>query len=105
MRIITWNCCRGTYLKNSTLLNSLRPDIAVFQECARPAQESENCLWFGDNPRQGITVQATLPYRLSALPTLPDVPKYVVPVAVSGPIEFTLLAVWTKAKQTHNYVE
>jgi exodeoxyribonuclease-3 len=105
MHLVTWNCCRGTYAKKAPLLDAIKPDIAVIQECARPALESDTCLWFGDNPLQGIAIKTAPPYRVRRLPALDGVPKYVVPVSVSGPIEFTLLAVWSKSDQTYRYVE
>jgi exodeoxyribonuclease III len=105
MRLVTWNCCRGAHAKKAPLLDTLAPDIAVIQECAKPAVESSNCLWFGDNPRQGIAVQASESYRLDALPVLQDVPKYLIPVSVVGPTNFTLFAVWTHGKQPFRYVE
>jgi hypothetical protein len=105
MILVTWNCCRGSYLKKAALLDALNADVAVLQECARPAQESENCLWFGENPRQGIAIIARPPYSLTRLPMRRAVPKFIVPVAVSGPTPFNLLAVWSKTGQTHNYVE
>lgn len=105
MRLITWNCCRGPHDKKVPLLAALNADIAVVQECAKPAIESDTCLWFGDNPRQGITVQAALPYRLRRIRELPGIPKFVVPISVSGPVEFTILAVWSKNNESHRYVE
>ena len=105
MQLVTWNCCRGPYAKKVPLLAALNADIAVIQECAKPPIESDTCLWFGDNPRQGITVQAAPPYRLRRMPELPGVPKYVVPISVSGPVEFTILAVWSKNNESHRYVE
>jgi exonuclease III len=106
MRLVTWNCCRGSYERKVPLLDSLAADIAVVQECARPESESPTRLWFGDNPRQGLAVQARPPYRLKALPPLNDVPKYVIPISVTGPKRFTLLAVWMLGKpQTYPYVE
>ena len=57
-RLVTWNCCRGPYLKNVALLEVLAPDIVVLQECAKPVAETDQCLWFGDNPRQGIAILA-----------------------------------------------
>ena len=106
MRLVTWNCCRGAFDRKVPLLDRLAADIAVVQECARPACESPTCLWFGDNLRQGLAVRARPPYRLKALPPLRDVPKYVIPIAVSGPRRFTLLAVWMLGKpQAHPYVE
>ncbi|MEP7363638.1 MAG: endonuclease/exonuclease/phosphatase family protein [Acidobacteriota bacterium] len=105
MRLITWNCCRGAYHKKVPLLDSLRPDIAVIQECAKPLVSSEQCLWFGDNPRQGVAVHAYGDYRLRTLPPVADVPRYVIPVEVSGPINFLLMAVWAKGDRPWPYVE
>ena len=105
MRNVTGNCRRGTYARKVPLLNTLAPDIAVIQECARPEIESEQCLWFGDNLRQGITIQAAPTFGLRRLPTLEGVPKFVVPVSESGPSEFTILAVWSKAKQPCIYIQ
>lgn len=105
MRVVTWNCCRGTYLKNASLLGALAPDVAVIQECARPAAETDQCLWFGDNPHQGIAVFCSGPYRIRALPTVAEVPRYAFPVEVRGPTNFLLIAVWSKGGQDHPYVE
>ena len=104
MRLVTWNCNKGAYSKKVPLLDPMAADIAVIQECAKPESESERCLWFGDNPNQGITVLASPPYRLSRLPMLEDVPKFVVPIEVIGPANFTLFAVWTKTGQRYRYV-
>lgn len=105
MRLVTWNCCRGQIAKKAPLLDTLTPDIAVVQECAKPTIESEQCLWFGENPRQGIAVLARSQFRVHRLPTKPDVPKFVFPVRVTGPEEFSLLVVWSKGGQTFPYVE
>ena len=104
MRVVTWNCCRGPYLKNASLLDVFAPDIAVIQECAKPAAETRQCLWFGDNPRQGIAVVANGPYRLRRITPIAGVPRYVIPVKVVGPNNFLLLAVWAKGGQD-KYVE
>ena len=105
MRLVTWNCCRGSYARKVPLLAGLKADIAVIQECAKPAIESDTCLWFGDDPRQGITIVASPPYRLIRLPEVEGVPKYVLPISVFGPVEFNMLAVWSKSNQSHRYVE
>jgi hypothetical protein len=104
MRLITWNCNKGIYSKKVPLLNPMAADIAVIQECPKPVVESENCLWFGDNPKQGITVLTSPSYKLTRLPTLDDVPKFVVPIEVIGPANFTLFAVWTKTDPQYRYV-
>lgn len=105
MRLVTWNCCRGPYEKKAALLDVLAADVAVLQECARPQTESDSLLWFGDNPRQGLAVAARGDYRLRRVRRARSVPKYVMPVEVSGPRSFLLFAVWTKTGQEHCYVE
>ena len=105
MRLVTWNCCRGQYLKKAVFLEALAPDIAVIQECAQPASETDQCLWFGHNPRQGIAVFANGPYRIRALPRAAKVPRYAIPVEIIGPTNFLLLAVWSKGGQASPYVE
>lgn len=77
----------------------------MIQECAKPLAESPQRLWFGENPRQGIAVEAFGAYQLRALPVMADAPKYVLPVQVIGPRSFVLFAVWTLGKQTYPYVE
>jgi hypothetical protein len=104
VRLATWNCCRGPFEKKSVLLDAFAADVAVIQECARPAAESATLLWFGDNPRQGLAVVARGGYRLKRLRRAPSVPKYIFPVEVTGPHNFSLLAVWTKAEQEARYV-
>jgi len=105
MRLATWNCCRGSFSKKVSLLGDMGLDVAVVQECAKPTAESDQCLWFGDNERQGIAVVAAGAYRVRKLPTAVDVPRFVFPVEVSGPISFSLLAVWSKGGQSFPYVE
>jgi len=105
MRIVTWNCCRGDFTAKAALLESMRADVVVFQECAKPATESAATLWFGDNPKIGVAIRARPSYQLKALPALVDAPKYVIPIAVTGPVEFTLFAVWSIGKQAYPYVE
>ena len=104
MRLVTWNCCRGPYAKKAPLLDLLAADIVVIQECGKPTVETESCLWFGDNPRQGIAVKCSERYRLKALATVDGVPKFVFPVQVVGPESFSLLVVWSKGKQAFRYV-
>lgn len=104
MILVTWNCCRGAHATKIPLLEHLAADIAVVPECARPAAESDTCLWFGDNPRQGIAVQSSNGYRIRALTAKTRVPRFVIPIQVTGPESFILFAIWTKDKQRYRYV-
>jgi hypothetical protein len=103
MRLLTWNCCRGPFEEKFSLIESIGFDIAVLQECPRPRESSSTIFWAGENPKKGIAVIAGPGYRL--LP--PDEPfndiGSIVPIQVSGPEPFFLLAVWTKREP--NYVE
>ena len=104
MRLVTWNACKGQFGHKFPMLNELRPDIAVVQEIEVPHAQTDQVLWFGDNPQLGMAVVAGKGYTLQALPPLPDVPKYVIPVAVDGPVPFVLFAVWTLGEQPMKYV-
>jgi hypothetical protein len=104
MRLITWNACKGGFDLKVPLLDSLRPDIAVIQEIAAPAVQTDQVLWFGDNPKIGMAVVANGAYTLRKLDELPDMPKYVIPIAVDGPVPFVLFAVWTLGGQEMKYV-
>jgi exodeoxyribonuclease-3 len=105
MRLVTWNCCRGAFARKAPLLEPLVFDVAVIQECAKPAVETDHCLWFGGNPRQGIAIVSREPYRIRAMKRRIGVPRYTIPIEVNGPENFLLLAVWSKANQKHPYVE
>jgi len=104
MRILTWNCNRGSLAKKIPLVASLEPTICIIQECARPKELDASILWFGDNPRQGIAVAASPEYRISLVPAC-EVPRYTIPIQVSGPTSFLLLAVWAKTDLNFRYVK
>jgi hypothetical protein len=95
MRFVAWNCCRGPFTKKLAALDMLSPDISVISEAILPSEESEKVLWFpSDASRLGIQVRASGDYELSRLEQA-DLPNCVVPIRVSGPVAFNLLAVWT----------
>jgi hypothetical protein len=105
MRLVTWNCNKGVYSKKIPLLDPTPADISVIQECGQPTGESNRCLWVGDKANQGVLVLAAPEFSIRRLPTLDGVPKFVIPIGVSGPgIDFTLLAVWAKAASMGGYV-
>jgi exonuclease III len=95
MRLLTWNCLRGPFEAKTQAVSRLEADVTVLQECKKPTIESSDCLWFGEEGKLGVAVQVRPPYRIEALPQIDTVPRFLVPIAVTGPVNFTLLAVWT----------
>lgn len=104
MRLVTWNCCRGPVDKKLPLLKPLNPTISVIQECPRPPDDDPSTLWFGDNPRQGIAVRVSDGYQITTV-TPRDAPRYTIPIQISGPISFLLLAVWSQQDRPYRYVK
>ncbi|MEO8634445.1 MAG: endonuclease/exonuclease/phosphatase family protein [Gemmatimonadales bacterium] len=107
MRLITWNCCSGPWPKKLEALESLEGDLTVIPECprirgARGAQGTT--VWTGTNPRKGLGVIARAPWQVRRLRSPRQLPKYVVPVAVSGPVSFLLLAIWAQKDPVAPYV-
>ncbi|HLO28481.1 MAG TPA: hypothetical protein VK249_05065 [Anaerolineales bacterium] len=95
MRIVSWNCCRGPFPKKIAALETLSPDVSVLSEAIRPSKESKQVLWFPSNASSlGIQVRSSGAYQLRRLKRA-DLPNCVVPIRVSGPVSFNLLAVWT----------
>ena len=105
MRLVSWNCCRGPLAAKGARVKALRPDLAVVQECARPQAEDRGWRWFGDNPRQGVGVWAASKYEVRALPCAVDIPRYAIPLQVTGARSFLLLAIWAQNDPAHPYVQ
>jgi exonuclease III len=94
VRIVTWNCCRGKFADKAAFVRALAPDIAIIQECGRPAEESPSVRWVGENPRQGIAVVAAEGWSVEPITFAAQLQRWIVPFRVSGPTEFTLVATW-----------
>jgi endonuclease/exonuclease/phosphatase family metal-dependent hydrolase len=99
MRIATWNCARGPLAAKRAALAALAPDIVVLTEASQPSAEQGDVLWFGEG-RFGVAFYARPPFKLRAFRTSRCVPC-VYPVAVTGPIQFTLFGVWTWPAPTY----
>ncbi|MEH7415031.1 hypothetical protein V7266_07065 [Neobacillus drentensis] len=102
MKIISWNCLRGTLFKDKLKkITELSPDLAVLPECPAPSTfqnevEIKDSIWYGEEKGIGLGILSfSKDYKLSMLV---DEIKYewVVPIKVSGKEDFILLAVWTK---------
>jgi exodeoxyribonuclease III len=101
MRIVTWNCNMAFDRKYEALLR-LRPDIAVVQECAKPdilfskapVFTPSTFDWVGHADHKGMAVFAFGDYGLSRRSEYDPAIRHVLPLAVTGPHDFNLLAVW-----------
>lgn len=102
MRIVTWNCNMGLHKKIDRLL-SLKPDVAILPECASPAILREKAALFvpdqfewiaGSVEQKGLGVMAWGDYGLIRHDDFRPDFRFILPVQVSGPVAFSLLAVW-----------
>lgn len=112
MRLMTWNCARG-FDKKKALIFSATPDIAVIQECSKKSTESllfDNyaAAWVGDNPNIGMGVfWKNSDWHVRRLEDTTHGIQWVVPFEVTGPENFTLIAVWAcavKGSKRESYV-
>ena len=109
MRIVTWNCGMAFARKAPSLL-ALRPDVAIIQECSKASQAifsgyGLSGLWFGANPNKGLAVFCSKQWMLEVVDRVFG--KWVVPIRVSGEVNFNLLAVWAcpvGTKRADNYI-
>jgi hypothetical protein len=101
VRLIAWNCCER-FDRNYQHLRDLRFDVAVVSECGpfdpgfEEAREVTAVLKRGvDRPghTKHIGVLARAPWRAEAVPLDQDQP-WLLPVRITGPREFAVLAVW-----------
>ena len=104
MRIVTWNCFRGNPSDRFAELRTLAPDICALQECSQPsASDALTIPWFGDNPRQGISVIAANGYRVEPGPVDESIQDTGFPVIINTPGNHTIhmLAIWSKPNPTY----
>ncbi|MBY8976893.1 endonuclease/exonuclease/phosphatase family protein [Rhodobacteraceae bacterium NNCM2] len=104
VRVAFWNCNMALHRKMEALM-ALRPDIAVISECAEPETLAArggpelgegSCVWMGRNRHKGLGVFAFGGYRLRRHEPFHPGLSYILPVNVSGPVAFNLLAVWAQ---------
>jgi len=85
-------------------LASLGADIAVVPECPRIPEQPGATIWVGAKPAKGLAVFATEPWRVHRVPAPRGLPRYALPVQVSGPESFLLMAIWAQPHRTVPYV-
>jgi exonuclease III len=112
MKLTTWNCARG-FEKKKSVLFATTPDIAVIQECSRKSTESllldtYATDWVGVNPSIGMGVlYRKADWSVRRLENTTHGIQWVVPYEVTGPENFTLIAIWAcevKGSKRDSYV-
>jgi exonuclease III len=99
MKIITWNC-QKKYAKNKDIIREQKPDIAIIPECEITKEKDGEIIWKNDNPMEaGIGIFSYSNYKIKVHPSYNPKFRYVVPIEVTGPNNFLLIAVWTKKKE------
>ena len=101
MRIITWNC-NMAFRKKADIILSYKPDILIVPECEHPDKLKFNTdtpkptdiLWFGDNKNKGLGIFSYSDFRFKLIKKHNAELKMIIPIAVTGPFDFTLYAVW-----------
>jgi exodeoxyribonuclease-3 len=104
MHIVSWNCHHGEARSACARLERLLPfvpDIIVLQECAKPAVQGSDCLWFGENPLKGVGILVREGWTVEKLAQHPGCPDSVYPVKVSGKENFNLFAVWAQLRPSY----
>lgn len=102
LRLTTWNC-KGGFQQKHTAVARLEPDVLILPEAAEfnavpqilGASPVNSIKWVGDDPRKGLGVISYGEYSLSAHESYDSSLKWILPLKVTGPHPFTLLAVWT----------
>lgn len=94
MRLVTWNVGMSLARKGAAVQN-LRPDIAVLQEVSSKdiAGFSESC-WVGNLKNKGLGAIGLNGFQIRRHAEWNPKIEFVVPIEVSGPVEFLLIAVW-----------
>lgn len=113
MRVVTWNCngaFRDKYDRVASFDDDYGDDILVIQESEAPELLPEtlldrypNIVWVAHNRIKGLLVLASERYRIEIAPEYDETYRFVVPVAVSGEIEFTLIAIWSQKADELTY--
>lgn len=101
LRIVSWNCNMALYQKFDRIL-SLRPDVAIIQECASPERDAARgwqppCTdrdWIGFNPDKGLGVFTFGGLRVRRSRAYSDAFALYLPVQIVGRFRFRLLAAW-----------
>jgi exonuclease III len=100
LKLLTWNC-QGAFRKKYLPVAALAPDLAVIQECEYPDKipwkqgNPPTCaLWFGESLNKGLGVFSWTGLSLRPLENYDTSIRYCIPIEVSAPYAFHLIAIW-----------
>ena len=94
MRLITWNVGMGLARKQHALVG-LRADVAVLQEVSSAdVQRYPASSWIGHLSNKGLGALAFNGFQLQRHPAWEPRIEFVIPIEVTGPVDFLLIAVW-----------
>lgn len=100
MRLVTWNC-QGGFRRKFGLIAGFKPDIAVIQECEHPEKikwtdglNPTASAWVGNGPSKGLAVFSWTGAAFSVMDIYDPGIRHCLPLQVSAPAPFTLLAIW-----------
>ena len=101
LRIVSWNCNMALRHKFEALV-SLRPDVAIIQECAEPDRDAgrgwrpacRDADWIGFNAQKGLSIFTFGDLTLRRRPSYAERFSLYLPVEIGGPCRFNLLGVW-----------
>jgi len=112
LKLLTWNC-QGAFRKKYPLIAGLAPDLAVIQECECPeripwklGKPPAAFLWFGEGLNKGLGVFSWTNLTFQAVENYDASLRFCVPIRVTAPYQFQLIAVWTKDDKrmsSHSY--
>jgi exonuclease III len=111
LKLMTWNC-QGAFRKKYPLVADIAPDLAVIQECEqleripwKKGRPPTAALWFGENPTRGLGVFSWTNLCLQPLEGYDPSIRFCIPIRVTAPYQFQLVAVWAMDDKddSHSY--
>lgn len=82
------------YEKKAESILKYCPDLVVVPECEYLGEGTARKLWFGDNHKKGIGIFSYSDFQLELHKGYDSSLKYIIPIGVTGPLNFNLIAVW-----------
>src|SRR5258706_15740087 len=105
MRLTSWNVSMSLHRKLPWLM-TLNPDLAVLPEVGivDVGQHEESC-WVGNLPHKGLGALAFNGFQIRRHCSWNKRIEFVMPLEVTGPIDFQLVAVWAMHNRAIQRIE